>query len=85
MPPVMESAEPLSESIMTPQLTCTTAPPVAEKAVCLAVIFGSVLRTVLGVSHQRSLKPIAVYGKIVRLAGRQLFFGQREVEELSLP
>ena len=58
---------------------------VAEKAVCLAVIFGSVLRTVLGVSHQRSLKPIAVYGKVVRLAGRQLFFGQREVGEVSLP
>jgi len=52
---------------------------VAEKVVCLAVIFGSVLRTVLGVSHQRSLKPIAFYGKFVRLAGRQLFFGQREV------
>lgn len=47
----------------------------AEVLVCLAVIFGSVLRTVLGVPCQRSLKPIAVYCKVVRLAGRQLFFG----------
>jgi N-acetylglucosaminyl-diphospho-decaprenol L-rhamnosyltransferase len=47
----------------------------AEKAVCLAVILGSVLRTVLGIPHQRSFKPIAVYGKVVRLAGRQLFLG----------
>jgi len=50
-------------------------PPGSEKAVCLAVIIGSVLRTVLGVPRQRSLKPIAVYGKVVRLAGRQLLFG----------
>jgi GT2 family glycosyltransferase len=50
-------------------------PPGSEKIVCLAVIIGSVIRTVLGIPHQRSLKPIAVYGKVVRLAGRQLFFG----------
>lgn len=50
-------------------------PPGAEKAVCLAVIIGSVLRTVLGIPRQRSLKPIAVYGRVVRLAGRQLLFG----------
>lgn len=50
-------------------------PPVVEKLVCLAVIIGSVMRTVLGIPYQRSLKPIVVYGKVVRLAGRQLFFG----------
>jgi GT2 family glycosyltransferase len=50
-------------------------PPGSEKVVCLAVILGSFLRTLLGIPHQRSLKPIAVYGKVVRLAGRQLFFG----------
>jgi GT2 family glycosyltransferase len=49
--------------------------PGSEKAICLAVIIGSVLRTMLGIPHQRSLKPIAVYGKVVRLAGQQLFFG----------
>ena len=50
-------------------------PPGSEKIVCLAVIIGSCMRTVLGIAHQWSLKPIAVYGKVVRLAGRQLFFG----------
>jgi GT2 family glycosyltransferase len=49
--------------------------PGAEKAVCLAVIIGSVLRTVLGIPRQRSLKPIAVYGRVVRLAGRRLLYG----------
>ena len=47
--------------------------PGAGKLVCLAVIFGSVLRTVVGLPRLRSLKPIAVYGSVVRLAGRQLF------------
>jgi len=50
-------------------------PPGSVKIVCLAVITGSIMRAVLGVPHQWSLKPIAVYGKVVRLAGRQLFFG----------
>jgi N-acetylglucosaminyl-diphospho-decaprenol L-rhamnosyltransferase len=49
--------------------------PGAEKAVCVSVIIGSVIRTVLGIPRQRSLKPIAVYGKVVKLAGRQLFLG----------
>jgi N-acetylglucosaminyl-diphospho-decaprenol L-rhamnosyltransferase len=50
-------------------------PPGAEKLVCLAVITGSVMRTVLGVPRQWSLQPIAVYGKVMKLAGRQLFCG----------
>ena len=49
--------------------------PGAGKVVCLAVIIGSLLRTVLGIPCQRSLKPIAVYGRVVKLAGRQLLFG----------
>jgi N-acetylglucosaminyl-diphospho-decaprenol L-rhamnosyltransferase len=49
--------------------------PGAEKAVCLAVIVGSLMRTVLGIPRQRSLKPIAVYGKVWKLALRQLVFG----------
>ncbi len=49
--------------------------PGAEKLVCLAVMFGSVLRAVLGFPRQWSLKSIAVHGKVVRLAGRQLFVG----------
>jgi N-acetylglucosaminyl-diphospho-decaprenol L-rhamnosyltransferase len=47
----------------------------AEKLVCLAVIFGSLLRTVLEFARYRSLKPLAVYGNVVKLAGRQLLFG----------
>jgi len=50
-------------------------PPGAEEAVCLAVIAGSGIRTVLGIARQRSLKPIEVYGQVVKLAGRQLFYG----------
>jgi len=46
--------------------------PGGRRLVCLAVIFGSVLRSVLDSARHRSLKPIAVYGSIVRLAGRQL-------------
>jgi len=49
--------------------------PGAEKAVCLAVIIGSVMRTVLGIPRHRSLKPIAVYGKVWKLAIRQLVLG----------
>lgn len=49
--------------------------PGGHKLVCLAVIFGSVLRGMLGFARHRSLKPIAVYSSVVRLAGRQLFSG----------
>ncbi len=49
-------------------------PPGAEKLVCLAVIMGSVMRTVLGVPRHWSLQPIEVYAKVVKLAGRQLFY-----------
>jgi GT2 family glycosyltransferase len=49
--------------------------PGAEKAVCLAVIVGSLMRTVLGIPRQRSLKPIAVYVRVWKLAFRQLIFG----------
>jgi GT2 family glycosyltransferase len=47
--------------------------PGRHKLVCLAVIFGSVLRSVLVFARHQSLKPIAVYGNVVRLAGRQFF------------
>jgi len=47
--------------------------PGRHKLVCLAVIFGSVLRSVLGFARHKSLKPFVVYGNVVRLAGRQLF------------
>jgi len=44
----------------------------SERMVCLAVIAGSMLRMVMGIAHRRSLKPLAVFSKIARLAGRRL-------------
>jgi N-acetylglucosaminyl-diphospho-decaprenol L-rhamnosyltransferase len=45
------------------------------RAVCLAVATGSVLRMIAESAFDRSLKPLAVYGKVVRLASRCLMFG----------
>jgi N-acetylglucosaminyl-diphospho-decaprenol L-rhamnosyltransferase len=42
------------------------------RMVCAAVILGSIPRMVLGVAAFRSLTPIAVYGKVMALAGRLL-------------
>ena len=53
----------------------------AFRAVCLAVVSGSILRAIAESALRRSLKPIAAYGKVVRLAGRCLFFGWRERAE----
>lgn len=50
----------------------------AFRAVCLAVVAGSILRSAAQSVLQRSLKPIAAYGSVVRLAGRCLLFGWRE-------
>jgi len=40
------------------------------RMVCAAVILGSIPRMLLGVAALRSLTPIAVYGKVMALAGR---------------
>lgn len=50
----------------------------AFRTVCLAVVSGSILRSVVETVLQRSLKPIAAYGNVVRLAGRCLLFGWRD-------
>lgn len=50
----------------------------AFRAVCLAVVSGSILRSATETVLRRSLKPIAAYGSVVRLAGRCLLFGWRE-------
>ena len=47
--------------------------PRGVRAICLAVVTGSCLRIFLESALQRSLKPMAVYSKVVRLAGRFLF------------
>jgi GT2 family glycosyltransferase len=50
----------------------------AFRGVCLAVVIGSLLRILGETVLHRSLKPLAAYGKVVRLAGHCLFFGWRD-------
>jgi GT2 family glycosyltransferase len=45
------------------------------RLVCLAVVTGSILRSIGESTLQRSLKPIAVYWKVVRLASRCFWSG----------
>jgi GT2 family glycosyltransferase len=44
--------------------------------VSAAVVLGSLFRTAIGVMTQRSFRPVAVYGKIGRLAGSSLISGR---------
>jgi len=53
------------------------------RAVCLAVVSGSILRSVIESARQRSLKPLAATGNIVRLAGRSFVFGWRQGADSS--
>ena len=50
--------------------------PTAFRWVCLAVALGSVARLVTGIVRQRRLRPVAVYGKVFRLAWRCLLLGR---------
>ena len=43
--------------------------PVTYRMICLAVFLGSIFRMFLGLVAFRSLKPIAVYGRVMALAG----------------
>lgn len=52
--------------------------PAANRAVCLAVVTGSFLRGFVEVFTTRSLEPLAVYWRIVRLASRSAVFGWRD-------
>jgi GT2 family glycosyltransferase len=52
--------------------------PMAFRAVSLAVVTGSILRGVAESALCRSLKPMAAYGKVVRLAFRCLLLGWAE-------
>jgi len=45
------------------------------RCLCLAVIVGSLLRMTMGIVVQKSFKPIAVYGQVIKVAGRCLLFG----------
>jgi len=55
--------------------------PPEYRRVTAAVILGSMFRTAVEVVRRRSFRPIGVYGKISRLAGRSLISGR--VGELS--
>jgi N-acetylglucosaminyl-diphospho-decaprenol L-rhamnosyltransferase len=48
---------------------------VSLRMVCLAVIVGSVLRTIGEITKVRSLQPMAAYAKVARLAARCFFNG----------
>src|ERR1022692_4514558 len=49
--------------------------PLAFRAVCLAVVTGSILRGVAESVLHFSFKPMSAYGKVAGLAGRSLFHG----------
>jgi GT2 family glycosyltransferase len=51
--------------------------PLAYRGVCTAVIVGAVPRTVVGMIQERSLAPVAMYFKILKLASRRLVSLQR--------
>ena len=55
------------------------------RGVSLAVVAGSLLRMIIESAACRSLQPMAVYGKVVRLAGRCFFFGWGEGPLRSSP
>ncbi|MCX6623516.1 MAG: glycosyltransferase family 2 protein [Acidobacteria bacterium] len=56
--------------------------PAGKRAVCAAVVVGSVPRMLLGALRQRSLEPLAVFGNVIRLAGRCLVSGR--VQEIGV-
>lgn len=59
--------------------------PLGHRAVCLAVVTGSIVRLLVEMTSTRSLKPLAVYSKVVRLASQCLFVGWRDGGILSSP
>ena len=50
--------------------------PFAFRAVCLAVVMGSILRGIAESAVHRSFRPMAAYGRVASLAGRSLFCGR---------
>jgi N-acetylglucosaminyl-diphospho-decaprenol L-rhamnosyltransferase len=59
--------------------------PMALRAVCLAVVTGSILRIFGELVLHRSLQPIAAYGKVVRLACRYFLYGWGDGSTASAP
>ena len=59
--------------------------PVAFRVLCLAVVAGALPRCIADLVFVRRLKPMAVWGEVVRLASRCLFFGWRDGTAFSGP
>jgi GT2 family glycosyltransferase len=53
-------------------------PATAFRTICLAVVTGSILRGIAGALGDRSLKPIAVFSGVIRLAARCMIRGWRD-------
>jgi GT2 family glycosyltransferase len=51
--------------------------PLAYRGVCAAVMVSAVPRMVVGMIQERSLAPVAMYFKILKLASRRLVSTQR--------
>jgi N-acetylglucosaminyl-diphospho-decaprenol L-rhamnosyltransferase len=47
----------------------------SSRFLCLAVIFGSLMRMAIGTGLQRSFRPVQVYARVMKLAARYLLFG----------
>ena len=52
--------------------------PLPFRAICLAVVTGSLVRAAALTVAERSLQPVAVFGTVMRLASRCMVFGWRE-------
>jgi len=57
--------------------------PSGVRAVCLAVISGSLLRILPETALRRSLQPVVAYSKVIWLAGRY-FFGRKDIAVASV-
>jgi GT2 family glycosyltransferase len=55
----------------------------ALAVVCAAVVLGSILRAVGGIFRWRSLSPVLIYGRVIRLAGLHLILGRGGGRTLS--
>ncbi len=59
--------------------------PLTFRAICLAVVAGSLARSLIEALKRRSLEPMAAGGKVVRLAGQCLFSGWKDRQSTSGP
>jgi N-acetylglucosaminyl-diphospho-decaprenol L-rhamnosyltransferase len=65
--------------------TAKHCPPIAFRPVCLAVVTGSFVRSLVEALQQRSLEPIASGRNVVRLASRGILFGWEDRQSTAGP